>query len=173
MSLNPFDAAIYFCLLVAIVAGFRSGLLRSLATIFGYIAAAPIAVAAVPYLTPLLISQFKMPPAQAWLAFAVIFLGIGFLLAALLRLAVSELVGQDISAPDRAAGAMLGAARIVLLAVLVVLIFDRLIPAGREPAFLAGSQLRPILSVAGAQGLKSLPPDVAAAIDRLKRERGI
>jgi membrane protein required for colicin V production len=173
MSLNPFDAAIYFCLLVAVVAGFRSGLLRSLATIFGYIAAAPIAVAAAPYLTPLLISQFKMPPAQAWLAFAVIFLGIGFLLAALLRLAVSELVGQDISAPDRAAGAMLGAARIVLLAVLVVLIFDRLIPAGREPAFLAGSQLRPILSVAGAQGLKSLPPDVAAAIDRLKRERGI
>ena len=42
MSLNPFDAAIYFCLLVAIVAGFRSGLLRSLATIFGYIAAALI-----------------------------------------------------------------------------------------------------------------------------------
>jgi membrane protein required for colicin V production len=173
MSLNPFDAAVAICLLVAIVAGFRSGLLRSLATIFGYIAAAPIAVAAAPYLTPLLISQFKMPPAQAWLAFAVIFLGIGFLLAALLRLAVSELVGQDISAPDRAAGAMLGAARIVLLAVLVVLIFDRLIPTGREPAFLAGSQLRPILSVAGAQGLKSLPPDVAAAIDRLKRERGI
>jgi membrane protein required for colicin V production len=130
-------------------------------------------VAAAPYLTPLLVSQFKMPPAQAWLAFAVIFLAIGFLLAALLRSAISALVGPDISAPDRAAGAMLGALRIVLLAVLIVVIFDRLIPAGREPGFLAGSSLRPILSVAGQQGLKSLPPDVAAAIDRLKRARGL
>ena len=56
---------------------------------------------------------------------------------------------------------------------LLVLIFDRIIPAGREPAFLRGSQLRPILSEAGRQGLRSLPPDVTDYIDRLKRERGI
>ena len=49
----------------------------------------------------------------------------------------------------------------------------RIIPAGREPGFLKGSQLRPLLSVAGQQGLKSLPPDVVDFIDRLKRERGI
>ncbi len=60
-----------------------------------------------------------------------------------------------------------------LLAVLIVLVFDRIIPAGREPAFLAGSKLRPVLSQASRQGLRMLPPDVAAYIDRLKRERGI
>jgi membrane protein required for colicin V production len=172
-SMNLFDAAIYLCLAVAIIAGFRSGLLRSLATIFGYVAAAPLAVAAAPYLTPVLISQFNLPPAQAWLGFAGIFLVIGFVLGALLRLAISELIGPDISAPDRMAGAFLGAVRVVLLAVLLVVIFDRVIPAGREPAFLAGSQLRPILSQAGQAGLKSLPPDIADYIDRLKRERGI
>jgi membrane protein required for colicin V production len=33
--------------------------------------------------------------------------------------------------------------------VLMVAIFDRIIPPGREPAFLTGSKLRPILSAAG------------------------
>src|SRR3990172_4106626 len=121
LSLNPFDAAIYLVGLVAIVAGFNSGLV----------------------------------------------------LSALLRMAVGELVGPRVSFPDRVAGALLGAVRIALLAVLLVMIFDRIIPAGREPGFLIGSQLRPILSEAGRQGLRSLPPDVANYIDRLKRERGI
>ena len=51
MSINLFDAAIYLCLFVAVVMGFMSGLLRSLATIFGYVCAMPLAVAAAPWLT--------------------------------------------------------------------------------------------------------------------------
>jgi membrane protein required for colicin V production len=172
-SINPFDAAVAICLIVAIIAGFRSGLLRSLATIFGYVCAAPIAVAMTPYLSPVLAGQFKMPPAQNWLVFSVIFLLAGVVIGALLRSAVGEIIGPEVSVADRLAGALLGAVRIGLLAVLMVVIFDRIIPAGREPAFLADSKLRPILSVAGQQGLKSLPPDAAAYIDRLKRERGI
>jgi len=173
MSMNLFDAAIYLCLAVAIIAGFRSGLLRSLATIFGYVCAAPIAVAMTPYLVAILTAQFKMQPGQTWLVFCGIFLATGIVVGALLRVAVSEITGPDIGVLDRIAGAMLGAVRIVLLAVLIVVIFDRVIPSGREPAFLTGSQLRPILSLAGRQGMKSLPPDAAVYIDRLKRERGI
>jgi membrane protein required for colicin V production len=70
-------------------------------------------------------------------------------LEALSRMMVGELIGPTVSATDRAAGAMLGAIRIALLAVLMVAIFDRIIPPGREPAFLTGSNLRPILSAAG------------------------
>jgi hypothetical protein len=51
----------------------------------------------------------------------------------------------------------------------MVLVFDRLIPPDREPAFLRGSQLRPILSKAGQMGLKSLPPETTAFIDQLKK----
>jgi membrane protein required for colicin V production len=170
---NPFDIAIYICLFLAVVMGFHAGLLRSLATIFGYLTAAPIAVAAAPYLTPILIAQFRLPPAQAWVAFAGIFLLIGVVLSALLRHAISEIVGSQVSIPDRLAGALLGAVRIGLLAVLIVVIFDRIIPADREPVFLKGSQWRPVLSRAGQAGLKSLPPDVADFIDKLKRQRGI
>jgi membrane protein required for colicin V production len=54
-----------------------------------------------------------------------------------------------------------------------VLIFDRLLPANQQPAFMADSTLRPMLSAAGQMGLKSLPPDLVAAIDRLKKDRHI
>ena len=173
LALNPFDAVVYFVALVAIVMGFHSGLLRSLATIFGYLAAAPIAVVATPPLSQFFTELFHLPPTQPWIEFCAVFLAAGMVLSALLRLAVGELIGPRVSPPDRVAGALLGALRIALLAVLMVLIFDRIIPAGREPGFLIGSQLRPILLQAGRQGLRSLPPDVADYIDRLKRERGI
>jgi membrane protein required for colicin V production len=171
--MNLFDAAVYLCLAVAVVMGFRTGLLRSVATIAGYLAAAPVAVMAAPHVAPLVNAQLKSSSMQTWLILFGVFVVIGLALSALLRLSVSTIAGEHISAPDRAAGALLGAIRIVLLAVLMVLVFDRLIPAGREPEFLKGSQLRPILSAAGQQGLRSLPPDVTETIDRLKRERGL
>ncbi len=68
---------------------------------------------------------------------------------------------------------LFSAVRVGLLAVLIVVVFDLIIPPGREPAFLKGSQWRPVLSQAGQQGLRALPPDIEAYIDRLKRERGI
>lgn len=173
LPINLFDAAVYLSLAVAVIAGLRSGLLRSLATIFGYVAAAPVAVTAMPYLTPIFVGQFKMPAAQTWLAFFAVFLVIGFALSALLRAAIGEVAGPQIGAGDRAAGAFLGAIRVVLLAVLMVLIFERIIPPGREPGFLLRSHLRPVLAAAGHQGLRKLPQEVTDFIDRLKRERGI
>jgi membrane protein required for colicin V production len=173
LPVNPFDLAVYACLAFAVIAGFRSGLLRSLATIFGYLIAAPVSIALIPYLTPILAGRFQLAPPQMSLAFFAVFFVIGFILAALLRGAVGEIAGPQIGAGDRAAGAFLGAIRVVLLAVLLVLVFERIIPPGREPAFLSESRLRPILSQAGQQGLSRLPPDVTEFIDRLKRERGL
>jgi len=172
-DLNAFDLAVIGILLVAVVMGFQSGLLRALATILGYVCGAAVAVAASPTVSRILTEQLHIPPMQDGVVFAGSFIVAGILLAALMRLVVGELAGKDIGIADRMAGAMLGAVRIVLLAIVLVLIFDRIIPPGREPAFLAGSQLRPILSAAGQQGLQSLPPDVVDYIDRLKRERGI
>jgi membrane protein required for colicin V production len=168
--MNTFDLAVAVCAVVAVVMGFRTGLLRSIATILGYLSAMPIAIAAAPQLPP-----GQAGPAQevnSLLMFCAIFFVIGFVVSALLRFAVSEIVGPDVSVPDRIAGSALGALRVGLLAVMMVLVFDGVIPMDRQPPFLTGSQLRPILSSAGQVGLQSLPPDVAAYIDHLKRGRG-
>ena len=173
LAINPFDAAVYVCVALGVAMGFGAGLLRSLATIFAYLVAAPLALAATPYITPILIGQLHVPPSQIWIALAAIVLLLGVVLSALFRYSVGEIAGESVSALDRLTGAVLGGGRMLLLAVLMTIIFDRIIPSDREPAFLQGSRLRPLLSQAGQAGLKSLPPEVNDYIDRMKRERGL
>jgi membrane protein required for colicin V production len=171
--MNAFDAVIYAVAIIAVVVGFNAGLLRSLATILGYLIAAPTAVALTPRATALVLGQSAPSPNQTWITLLIVFFLVGGIVAALIRMIVSAFAGPDLGWFDRLAGAALSAVRIGLVAVLIVVIFDRIIPAGREPAFLAGSRLRPYLSAAGQMGLRSLPPEVEEYIDRLKRERGL
>jgi membrane protein required for colicin V production len=171
--MNPFDAFVTAAALLAIVMGFTSGLLRSVATILGYLLAAPLAVAITPRIVPFALGSGTLPPDESWLPVVVVFVACGIAFGVLFRNVLNELVDDEISLFDRVAGAILGAVRIFLVAVLVVVVFDRIIPADHEPPFLAGSKLRPYLSAAGQKGLETLPPEVDDYIDRLKRERGI
>lgn len=170
--MNIFDAVVVGFALLAVAFGFHAGLLRSLATIFGYVIAAPFAVAVTPPLAFYLAGSAVVGGRPGLVLFAVFILS-GMLISALLRRAISDIVGPEIGPIDRAAGAMLGAVRIALLAVLMVMIFDRIIPPDRQPAWLSQSRLRPVLSAAGRRGLRALPPDVIDYIDRLKRQRGL
>ena len=170
--MNAFDAVVTAVTVLAIVLGFNAGLLRSLATILGYLIAAPLAVAITPYVTAFALGQ-SVSPDKVWLVPVVVFVAAGVAASALLRVVVGEFVGPDVGAFDRLAGAALGAVRIFLIAVLIVVVFDRIIPADRQPQFLVGSKLRPYLSAAGRAGLRSLPPEIEGDIDRVKRERGL
>jgi membrane protein required for colicin V production len=123
--INTFGAAIYIFLFLAVVMGFMTGLLRSLATIFGYVAAMGIVVALAPQLARLLSAQFRLSPAQTWIALGVIFVVAGIALGARLRVFVNEMVGGPMSA----------------------------------------------FPIASPAGLRSLPPEVEAYIDRLKKQQ--
>lgn len=171
--MNPFDLVVVAAACAAVVLGFRAGLLRSLTTILGYLAAAPVAVAVTPGLTTLAVGGEHASPNATSLVLCITFIALGAGVTTLLRAAIVEFVGADISIADRVAGAALGFARTGLVAVLVVLVFDRVIPPDREPGFLSGSVLRPYLSAAAQTGLQSLPPDFDNYIERLKREQGI
>lgn len=171
--MNTFDVVVMAIVLVAVVMGFMSGLLRSLSAILAYLIAAPIAVALTPRVTSLIFGQGNVTADRTWITLFAVFIGLGIVISALLRKLVDELAGEDIGLFDRLMGASLGAVRIFLVAVLIVIVFDRLIPADREPAFLTGSKLRPYLSAAGQKGLQTLPPDIADYIDRIKRDRGL
>ena len=133
----------------------------------------PIAVWAMSFVSPQIEGKLGSPFTQNSLLLFGIFLVVGIVLGKLMRMALDETIGPRAGIGDRLAGAVLGAVRVGLVAITLVLIFDSLVPSDRQPAYLAGSQLRPLLSVAGQKGFRSLPPDVAAAIDRLKKERRI
>jgi membrane protein required for colicin V production len=171
--MNSFDVVVYIGLAIAVVTGFNAGLLRSAVTILAYLLAMPIAVWIMSLISPEIDAKPGAPLTQNSLLFFAIFLIAGMVLGKLLRMALDETIGPGAGIGDRLAGAALGAVRVGLVAITLVLIFDQLVPADRQPAYLTGSQLRPLLSLAGQKGFKSLPPDVAAYIDRLKKDRQI
>jgi membrane protein required for colicin V production len=165
--MNKFDLAIYAGFVIGIVAGFRTGLLRSAMTIVAYLAAMPVAVWLTSYVPPL-DDHYRTPlPHNVGILLGV-FLLFGMAFGTFARRMVDEAVGDDPSLVDRFAGAALGAVRVGLVATSMVLVFDRIIPAGREPAFLEGSQLRPVLSSIGQKGFRALPTEAVTAIDRLR-----
>ena len=171
--MNSFDVLVYVGLLIAVVTGFNTGLLRSAITLLAYLFAMPIAVWATSALAPQLDGQFGSPMTQNSLLFFGTFLVAGMVLGKCARMALDDTIGSEASIADRLGGAALGAVRVGLVAITLVLVFDQLVPVDRQPAFLTGSQLRPLLSAAGQKGFRSLPPDVAATVDRLKREQRI
>ena len=168
MSINSFDAVVMVAVIVSAISGFRAGLVRSLASILGYVSAMPLAVAVATRLSPTAEGPTAAPIMQNFAVFFGVFLVAGLAIGALLRFAVDDLFGRDVGAADRLAGACLGLGRIALVAVGIVMVFDRMIPADRQPAYLRDSRLKPVLSQMGRQGLQSLPPDLAATIDQLK-----
>lgn len=170
--MNSFDLAVYAALAIAIGFGFRTGLLGSAMTILAYLLAAPIAVALMPLIVPQLASNPNPPLFQNWIWFFGVFVIVGMLFGYIGRMALSDTI-RDAGIGDRLGGAALGAIRVGLVATTLVLVFDQIVPANRQPPFLAGSRLRPLFSAVGQMGCKSLPPEAAAAIDRLKQERRI
>ncbi len=169
--MNNFDLVIYAGTVVAVVIGFKAGLLRSAVTILGYLLAMPIAAWITALIAPRLDGTSPLPTAQTSMVFIAVFLISGIVLGTLLRTALNETVGSHIGLADRFGGAALSAIRVGLIAITMVLIFDEMIPANAQPPFLVGSQLRPLLSEAGQQGFKSLPPELADTIEQLKRTR--
>ncbi len=124
-------------------------------------------------LSPVIDGKSGSPLTQNSLLLFGVFLVVGMVLGKLMRTALDETIGPGAGIGDRLAGAALGAVRVGLVAITLVSIFDQLVPADRQPAYLTGSQLRPLLSAAGQKGFRSLPPDITAYIDGLKKERRI
>jgi membrane protein required for colicin V production len=173
--MNSFDIAVYLALMFAVVTGFNTGLLRGAIKILGYLIAMPIAMTA----TSLLAPQPKFDPAlgsvlaQNAILFFSIFLISGMLLGQVGRLVMDDATGSQPGLVDRVGGVALGAVRVGLIATTLVLFFDLLVPLGVQPAFLTGSQLRPLFSTAGQMGVRQLPPNIVATITRLKQPQRI
>jgi membrane protein required for colicin V production len=168
--MNSFDAVVIAGLVVAMVLGFRSGLLRSAVTIIAYLIAMPVAVWINSLMTPAQVGGGTTSAmAQNSLLFFGIFVITGIVMGSVLRMMIDDAIGSEVGFADRLFGAALGAVRILLIAVTMVLIFDQMVPANAQPAYLADSGLRPLLSALGQKGFKTLPPEATAYIDQLKR----
>ena len=169
--MKPFDLTVVAALVAFMAFGFYAGLLRSLASIFGYVAAAPIAVAATSYVSPALAGDAAPPWARNFALFFLVLFIAGAAVGRLLRHGLATLVGDEVDIVDRIVGALFGALRICLVVAPVVVMFDRYVPVDRQPQFFNGSRLRPYFSAAGQRGINALPTEAAAYLDKLNRDR--
>src|SRR5689334_12761972 len=102
-----FDIIVYTLLAVAVILGFRSGLLRSLATILGYVVATPFAIGVAPALSYWLARNYGMAPTFNGVVIAGVLLVSGILMGALFRRAVADMTGEHIGIGDRVLGGIL------------------------------------------------------------------
>src|SRR3954471_3116852 len=107
--MNSFDAVVYLGLIVAVVTGFRAGLLRSAVTILAYLIAMPIAVWVTGLIVPRLAGNAMVSNTDNSLVFFGAFLLSGLVLGTVLRMAVNDVIGHEIGIGDRLGGALLGA----------------------------------------------------------------
>ena len=126
--MNSFDAVVYLGLVIAMVTGFNTGLLRSAVTILAYLLAMPIAIWAMSCIVAARERQGRCRVVQNALLFFGVFLFAGMALGKLARMALDEAIGSHAGPVDRLGGAMLGAVRVGLVAVTMVLVFDQLVP---------------------------------------------
>ena len=105
--MNPFDAVVYVGLVIAMVTGFNTGLVRSAVTIVAYLVAVPIAMWAMSALSPPANGKVVSAFAQNGLVFSGVFLFAGMALGKLARLAVDEATGHA-GPVDRLCGADAG-----------------------------------------------------------------
>jgi len=171
--MNAFDVVVFVVLISAAVSGFKAGLLRSAATILAYLIAMPIAVMVMSLVSTGSDGKLGSPLLQNSPMLFGVFLLTGIVLGKFMRMALEDVIGPDAGIADRFAGAALAIVRAGLVVITFVLSFDQLSSSGRQPSYLAGSQLRPLFSAAGQKGFNSLPPDIVAYIDRLKQARRI
>ena len=91
--MSPFDIAVGLAAVVAIVFGFKSGLLRSAATIVAYLCAAPFAVKGTALVSQALDRTPDPGSMQTFLIFFGILVVLGVAIAAGFNAAIDEIAG--------------------------------------------------------------------------------
>src|SRR5437763_1768394 len=94
--MNPFDIAICLGLAAFMGLGFYAGLLRTLASILGYVVASPIAIAATSSISPALAGDATPVWARNFVLFFVVLLAVGGVIAHFMRHGVKELFGEQV-----------------------------------------------------------------------------
>jgi S1-C subfamily serine protease len=166
--MNPFDLIAATLFVIAILLGFRSGLLPQLGGIGGAVLGAVVAISALPIVEPRLADLDPMVRALAVLAGLVFAVGLGEGLGASLgRAAGEQLDGGLLGALDRVAGALGGAVQ----GVLIVWLVGGMLAVGPLPGLAQAAQT----SVAVRTLDRALPPPtlLVAELGRLLDASGL
>ena len=163
--MNLVDALAFVLLIGAVVLGVRSGALPQLGGLLGAVAGALVALAAIPFLVPYLVSLPAIARVAVVLGSLMVLIGTGEMAGGRAGRSASRRLGDGMfNALDRAAGAIVGAGQ----AVLIVWLLGGILTTGLVPALARDAQTS--VAIRGIDAVLPPPTDLVlglgATLDR-------
>jgi len=155
---NEFDLGIIVFVGLSGLFAFARGFVKEVLSIIAWFGASLAALYAFPYLRPLALRFTPSPEvadaASSLIAFIIALVILSFITAAVAR----RVKDSPLSAIDRTLGLIFGVARGVLLAILVFIALNTVLPAlGAVPPWFSQARTKPLLAQ-GANALRQLAP---------------
>lgn len=166
------DLALLLIVVVSALLSMVRGFTREVLAIGSWGAAAIAAY----YLHPLLLPYVTPYIAKETLARIVAIAGVFFatlILVSILTVKLSEaILDSRVGALDRTLGFLFGAARGFLLGVVAFLFFSWLVPANKQPEWVADAKSKPLLQATGDELVAMLPEDPESTfLKKLKKDK--
>lgn len=163
--MNLVDVLAFLLLIVAVVLGVRSGALPQLGGLIGAIAGAIVALAAIPFLVPYLVSLPAVVRVAIVLGALMVLIGAGEMAGGRAGRSASRRLGDGVfNALDRAAGAIVGAGQ----AILIVWLLGGILTTGMVPQLSRDAQTS--VAIRGIDAVLPPPTDLVlglgATLDR-------
>ncbi len=166
--MNLVDALALILLIAAVVLGVRSGALPQLGGLIGAVAGALVALAAIPFLVPNLVSLPAVVRVAVVLGSLMLLIGVGEMVGARVGRAASRRLGHGVfNALDRVAGAVVGAGQ----AVLIVWLLGGILTTGLVPPLARDAQTS--VAIRGIDAVLPPPTDLVLGLGATLDQSGL
>ncbi len=166
------DLALLGIVLVSALLSMVRGFTREILAIASWAAAAAAAYFLYSKVTPFLDPYIQKDTVKTIAAVAIVFFAT-LIVVSILTVKLSDaILDSKVGALDRTLGFVFGAVRGFLLGLVAFLFFSWLVPADKQPVWVANAKTRPLLQVTGDNLLAMLPDDLVNSIFKhLKRDK--
>lgn len=166
------DLALLLIVAVSALLSMVRGFTREVLAIASWGAAAIAAYYLHPYLLPYVTPYVSKEAIAKVVAIAGVFF-ITLIVVSIITVKLSEaILDSKVGALDRTLGFIFGAARGFLLGVVAFLFFSWLVPANKQPEWVASAKSKPLLQATGDQIVAMLPEDPENTfLKRLKKDK--
>ncbi len=156
--MNEFDLGVIVFILLSALFAFARGFVKEVLSVIAWFGASLAALYAFPYLRPLAL-RFTPSPEVADATSSLIAFVLALVILSFITAAVARRVKESPLSPiDRTLGLVFGLARGALLAVLIFIALNTVLPAlGAVPPWFSQARTRPLL-MEGADALRKLAP---------------
>ncbi len=165
------DLGLIVVILISALLAMLRGFTREVLAIASWGAAAVAAIYFYPLVLPYVKPYIQKDVLAMAMAAAAVFF-VTLILVSIITIRLSDaILDSKVGALDRSLGFVFGAARGLLLCVIAFVFFSWLVPPEKQPEWVKGAKMKPLLQSTGDQLTSLLPDDPEGIIGRFKKPK--